>query len=322
MIAVTRRHQALRRLRGARRRRRSRSPTGSLTALLGPSGSGKSTLLRIIAGLEAPDAGHASRSTATTRRGVPPQKRGIGFVFQHYAAFKHMTVRDNVAFGLEDPQAPEGGDRRARRRAARRSSGSPATRTATRRSSPAASASAWRSPARSRSSRACCCSTSRSARWTRRSARSCASGCGACTTRSTSRRVLVTHDQEEAMVGRRPHRGHGPRAHRAGRRAARALRAAGERVRHGLPRAGQPSSASRSCARTTSRSSLEPGRGRARGAGHPRRAPRLRGPRRARAARRRARSPCSSRATRPSSSSSRRRHRVAAGPRGASRVSA
>jgi sulfate transport system ATP-binding protein len=73
---------------------------GSLTALLGPSGSGKSTLLRVIAGLEAPDAGSvfiAGRDATA----VPPQKRGIGFVFQHYAAFKHMTVRENVAFGLK-----------------------------------------------------------------------------------------------------------------------------------------------------------------------------------------------------------------------------
>jgi sulfate/thiosulfate transport system ATP-binding protein len=79
---------------------------GSLTALLGPSGSGKSTLLRVIAGLEAPDTGsvHISGRDATR---VPPQKRGIGFVFQHYAAFKHMTVRDNVGFGLKVRKRPK-----------------------------------------------------------------------------------------------------------------------------------------------------------------------------------------------------------------------
>jgi sulfate/thiosulfate transport system ATP-binding protein len=78
---------------------------GSLTALLGPSGSGKSTLLRVIAGLEAPDSGtiEISGRDATA---VPPQKRGIGFVFQHYAAFKHMTVRENVAFGLKVARRP------------------------------------------------------------------------------------------------------------------------------------------------------------------------------------------------------------------------
>src|SRR5438067_10407152 len=72
---------------------------GSLTALLGPSGSGKSTLLRVIAGLEKPDAGAVSISGLDVT-GRPPQERGVGFVFQHYAAFKHMTVWDNVAFGL------------------------------------------------------------------------------------------------------------------------------------------------------------------------------------------------------------------------------
>jgi sulfate transport system ATP-binding protein len=75
-------------------------PDGSLTALLGPSGSGKSTLLRIVAGLEQPDTGKVEIHGADATN-VPPQRRGIGFVFQHYAAFKHMTVRDNVAFGLK-----------------------------------------------------------------------------------------------------------------------------------------------------------------------------------------------------------------------------
>jgi len=74
-------------------------PTGSLVALLGPSGSGKSTLLRIVAGLERADGGavHIADEDVT---GTSPQERGIGFVFQHYAAFKHMTVFENVAFGL------------------------------------------------------------------------------------------------------------------------------------------------------------------------------------------------------------------------------
>jgi sulfate transport system ATP-binding protein len=80
-------------------------PTGSLTALLGPSGSGKSTLLRVIAGLERPDAGEVLLDGEdVTRR--QPQARGVGFVFQHYAAFKHMTVWDNVAFGLTIRRRP------------------------------------------------------------------------------------------------------------------------------------------------------------------------------------------------------------------------
>jgi sulfate transport system ATP-binding protein len=75
-------------------------PDGSLTALLGPSGSGKSTLLRMIAGLEAPGAGSVVIG-GTDVTGTPARKREIGFVFQHYAAFKHMTVAENVAFGLK-----------------------------------------------------------------------------------------------------------------------------------------------------------------------------------------------------------------------------
>ena len=75
-------------------------PTGQLTALLGPSGGGKSTLLRIIAGLEAADSG-AVTIEGNEATHLPPQKRNVGFVFQHYAAFKHLSVARNVAFGLE-----------------------------------------------------------------------------------------------------------------------------------------------------------------------------------------------------------------------------
>src|SRR3954454_13806125 len=75
-------------------------PTGQLTALLGPSGGGKSTLLRIIAGLESADEGSV-RIEGVEATHLPPQKRNVGFVFQHYAAFKHMSVAKNVAFGLE-----------------------------------------------------------------------------------------------------------------------------------------------------------------------------------------------------------------------------
>src|SRR3989440_1249010 len=81
-------------------------PAGSLTALLGPSGSGKSTLLRVIAGLEKADEGNVfiAGNEATA---LPPQRRDIGFVFQHYAAFKHMTVAKNIAFGLEIRKRPK-----------------------------------------------------------------------------------------------------------------------------------------------------------------------------------------------------------------------
>jgi sulfate/thiosulfate transport system ATP-binding protein len=80
-------------------------PTGSLTALLGPSGSGKSTLLRVVAGLERPDTGEVLIAEEDVT-GESPQRRGVGFVFQHYAAFKHMTVYENVAFGLRIRHRP------------------------------------------------------------------------------------------------------------------------------------------------------------------------------------------------------------------------
>ena len=81
-------------------------PDGSLTALLGPSGSGKSTLLRVIAGLERPDLGEVMIGGGDVTR-IPVEERGVGFVFQHYAAFKHMTVRGNIAFGLQVRKRPK-----------------------------------------------------------------------------------------------------------------------------------------------------------------------------------------------------------------------
>src|SRR3954447_16450681 len=86
-------------------------PAGSLTALLGPSGGGKSTLLRIIAGLESPDEGTVEIAGADSTN-LPPQRRNVGFVFQHYAAFKHLTVARNVAFGLEIRKRPKADVRR------------------------------------------------------------------------------------------------------------------------------------------------------------------------------------------------------------------
>ncbi len=80
--------------------------SGSLVALLGPSGSGKSTLLRLISGLEMPDTGKIILTGKdATYQSV--QERNIGFVFQHYALFKHLTVRKNIAFGLEIRKAPQ-----------------------------------------------------------------------------------------------------------------------------------------------------------------------------------------------------------------------
>jgi ABC-type Fe3+/spermidine/putrescine transport system ATPase subunit len=81
------------------------APEGEILALLGPSGSGKTTLLRLVAGFERPDAGRillgAERVDA-----LPPERRGFGMVFQHYALFPHRTVAGNVAFGLETRRLP------------------------------------------------------------------------------------------------------------------------------------------------------------------------------------------------------------------------
>src|SRR5438105_1561082 len=78
---------------------------GALTALLGPSGSGKSTLLRVIAELEQPDAGSVTIGGQDVT-GLPARSRGVGFVFQHYAPFKHMTVASNIAFGMAVRKRP------------------------------------------------------------------------------------------------------------------------------------------------------------------------------------------------------------------------
>ncbi|MFT3774481.1 MAG: sulfate/molybdate ABC transporter ATP-binding protein [Minicystis sp.] len=80
-------------------------PSGELVALLGPSGGGKSTVLRMIAGLEEPDEGEVELNGAVATR-MRVQERAVGFVFQHYALFRHMTVRENIAFGLTVKKRP------------------------------------------------------------------------------------------------------------------------------------------------------------------------------------------------------------------------
>ena len=127
--------------------------SGELIALLGPSGSGKTTLLRLLAGLEQPNAGtiHFGSEDASHRT---VQQRNVGFVFQHYALFRHMTVADNVGFGLKVR--------------------------------PGATRCRW--PGRWRSNRSFYCSTSRSAHSTRRCGASCGAGCGKSTMRPATRR--------------------------------------------------------------------------------------------------------------------------------------
>ena len=185
------------------RRRRSTIASGELLALLGPSGSGKTTLLRIIAGLECPTAGRVLFGGEDATRAACSE-RSVGFVFQHYALFRHMTVVENVAFGLT--RAGRATRARARPRSSARVDEllelvqlAGLREALSARSSPAASASASRWRARWRSSRACCCSTSRSARSTPRCARSCAAGCASIHDRPAITTIFVTHDQEEAL---------------------------------------------------------------------------------------------------------------------------
>ena len=138
---------------------------GEFLALLGPSGCGKTTTLRMIAGFEEPTAGEieiGGRSAV----GVPPHRREVNTVFQQYALFPHMTVLDNVAYGLKqrkigrEDAAPHGG-RGARARAADRARAGQAGAALGRH------AAARRARPRARhAARRCCCSTSRSARWT------------------------------------------------------------------------------------------------------------------------------------------------------------
>ena len=159
-------------------------PTGELVALLGPSGSGKSTLLRIIAGLEPADAGTVEL-TGEDATALPVQRRGVGFVFQHYALFRHMTVRRNIAFGLEVQKRPRAEVRTrveelleliqmtgyADRYPAQLSGGQRQRVALARALAPG---------------RGSCSSTSPSAPSMPASATSCAPGCAGCTTRSTS----------------------------------------------------------------------------------------------------------------------------------------
>ena len=145
--------------------------------LLGPSGCGKTTLLRLIAGFMAPGRGRdpdgIQRRSRRPAAVVPPERRGMGMVFQNYAVWPHRTVYQNVAFGLEVRRVARA---EARARVARMLELVNLARTRatlSRASSAAASSSGWRWPAASSSSRASCCSTSRC----RTSTPSCASAC-------------------------------------------------------------------------------------------------------------------------------------------------
>ena len=254
--------------------------SGSLTALLGPSGGGKSTLLRVIAGLEEPDAGEVFISGEEATH-ISPQKRGVGFVFQHYAAFKHMTVWDNVAFGLSIRKRPKaeiaqrvnelldlvqlGG--LAKRYPSQLSGGQRQRMALARALAVEPNVLLLDEPFGALDARV----RKELRGWLRR-----------LHDEVHVTTIFVTHDQEEAMeiADQIVLMNHGPR--RAGRRAARALRGAGERVRDGLRRPRQP-------ARRLLRAPARPGAAeRAEREDHTRdgaagRPPRLRGARRARA---------------------------------------
>ena len=144
---------------------------GELFILLGPSGCGKSTLLRMIAGLEEITSGTLKIGDRVVND-VPPKDRDMAMVFQSYALYPHMTVLDNMAFGLKLRRVPKA-EIDKRTRAAAESLGLETRSAPARASSPAASASASPSGARSCASRPSSCSTSRS----RTSTPSCAAAC-------------------------------------------------------------------------------------------------------------------------------------------------
>lgn len=155
--------------------------TGGLVALLGPSGSGKSTLLRMIAGLDQADRGRIwINGEEATERSV--QERHVGFVFQHFALFKHRTVRRNISFGLElrGWKKDRIGQRVDELLQLVQLQGL-GNRYPSQLSGDNGSGSRW--PGRWRCSPGCCCSMNRSAPSMPRCARSCGPGCAVSTTR-------------------------------------------------------------------------------------------------------------------------------------------
>ncbi|UUZ78984.1 ABC transporter ATP-binding protein [Paenibacillus sp. P26] len=147
---------------------------GKLIGLLGPSGGGKTTILRMLAGLEEPDSGEIWFDGRKVND-QPPQQRGIGFVFQNYALFRHMSVYDNIAFGLAVQKRTKA-EIKARVQELMELTGLKGLEKRLPGQLSGDSVSAWHSPGRSLPSRGYCCSTSRSRRSTPRFARSSAPG--------------------------------------------------------------------------------------------------------------------------------------------------
>ena len=203
--------KALRPLSGAERRLARRRPTASSSRCSGPSGSGKTTLLRMLAGLEYARRRDGAASAARTTSPMPARERRVGFVFQHYALFRHMTVAENIAFGLRGAPARERAAEGAR--SARRvdelldlvqldglGARYPAQLSGGQRQRVALARALAIEPQRAAARRA-----------VRRARRQGAPGAAPLAARAARRAgittIFVTHDQEEALEARRPRRG-------------------------------------------------------------------------------------------------------------------
>ncbi len=175
--------------------------------LLGPSGCGKTTLLRLIAGFDFPSVAR-SCSTGQDIARLPPYKRPINTVFQNYALFPHMTVAQNIGFGLEMLGRPKADiEARVERDAGAGADGGAAQPRAPARSR-AASSSGWRWPARWRRSPRCCCWTSRFRALDYKLRKEMQIELKRLQHETGITFIFVTHDQEEALTMSRPHRGH------------------------------------------------------------------------------------------------------------------
>ena len=174
-------------------------PRRRSTSFLGPSGCGKTTTLRMIAGFEQPTEGEIYLAGEPVA-GVPPYRRNVNTVFQHYALFPHMDVAQNVGYGLRQQQGVQGRRGAPRRRGARARPAAAATSGGGPGSCPAASSSASPSPGPSSTTRRCCCSTSRWARSTCKLRKEMQLELKALQREVGITFVYVTHDQEEALT--------------------------------------------------------------------------------------------------------------------------
>ena len=172
---------------------------GEFIVIVGPSGCGKSTLLRMVAGLERITGGEVAIGDRVVNE-LEPKDRDIAMVFQNYALYPHMSVYDNMAYGLKIRGMPKDEIDQRVRKAAKILELGHVPASASRASSRAASASAspWAAP--SCASPRCSCSTSRSATSTPSCACRCGSRSSACSASSAVTSIYVTHDQVEAMT--------------------------------------------------------------------------------------------------------------------------